>query len=83
MNMKRMVKAVTVAALVALTVVVSGPASAGPKSVKVKLPATFACKHCKMKLSVKKAADWKSTCNVCPCKQTKAACFPGDKPKGK
>ncbi|HLV79516.1 MAG TPA: hypothetical protein VKT32_04515 [Chthonomonadaceae bacterium] len=64
-------------ALSALAVLASWmlPASAqGTKKPAPKLPATFVCRHCKIKMTVKKAADWNKTCWVCPCKVKAKAC---------
>ncbi|HZT44372.1 MAG TPA: hypothetical protein VFA07_19560 [Chthonomonadaceae bacterium] len=64
-------------ALSALAVLASGivPASAqGSKKPAPKLPVTFVCKHCKIKMTVKTAADWNKKCWVCPCKVKAKAC---------
>jgi hypothetical protein len=41
-----------------------------------KFPVTFVCKHCKIKMTAKSAADYKKKCWVCPCKTTAQACKP-------
>lgn len=41
-----------------------------------KLPVTYVCKHCKIKMTVKTQADYKKKCWVCPCKTTALACKP-------
>lgn len=46
------------------------------KSSKSAKPVTYACKHCNIKMTVKKPADSKKLCWVCKCKKPASACRP-------
>lgn len=52
-----------------------------PKGGGEKFPVTYVCKHCKIKMTVKSAAEYKKTCWVCKCKTTALACKPDEKKK--
>jgi hypothetical protein len=51
-------------------------AKPAPKIPNVKLPCTFVCKHCGIKITVKTAADWLKPCPACPCGTSIAECYP-------
>jgi hypothetical protein len=54
-------------------------AVAHTKIPNVKLPYTFVCKHCGLKITVKTAADWLKPCPVCPCGTLTVDCLPTKK----
>lgn len=54
------------------------PAGAQKKAAE-KFPVTYACKHCKIKMTVKDKKELKKTCWVCKCKKTAEACRPDAK----
>lgn len=54
----------------------------------VKLPFTFTCQHCGLKITIKTVADWSKDCSMCACGVTNLGCYkppktsskPADKP---
>lgn len=47
-----------------------------PQIAKIKLPVTFVCKHCGIKMTIKATADWLKPCPVCPCATQAWKCYP-------
>ncbi len=41
----------------------------------VKLPFTFNCQHCQMKITITTAADWSKSCGPCACGVTNLECY--------
>ena len=41
----------------------------------VKLPFTFNCQHCQMKITIKTADDWSKSCGPCACGVTNLECY--------
>ena len=79
--MKRDIGLTTIAGLAVFFIgTLIGPVGA-QKPKAEKLPVTYVCKHCNIKMTVKNQADYKKKCWVCPCKTTALACKPDDKKK--
>ena len=55
------------------------PKAAAAKTAKttpdVKLPFTFNCQHCQMKITIKTAADWSKDCGPCACGVSNLECY--------
>ena len=51
-----------------------------PSISAIKLPVTFVCKHCGIKMTIKTPADWLKPCPACPCGTASWQCYPS---KGK
>ena len=53
------------------------PVAAVPASIAaIKLPCTFTCKHCGIKMTIKTPADWLKPCPACPCGTAAWQCYP-------
>lgn len=50
-------------------------AKAQPQAPAVKLPYTFVCPHCGMKITIKTEADWFKSCMPCPCGTNNLGCY--------
>lgn len=47
-----------------------------PSIAAIKLPITFVCKHCGIKMTIKTQADWLKPCPACPCGTAAWQCYP-------
>jgi hypothetical protein len=57
----------------------AAPASTVKSDTDIVYPYTFTCVHCGMKITVKNAAEWKKTCEMCACGTSNAECMPKKK----
>lgn len=80
LDMKLMVKPLATLSAVFLLAGAAFASDAARTTPSVKLPYSFTCIHCKLKMTIKTAADWEKPCWVCPCKAKAVDCQPKASP---
>jgi len=80
----KLIYTLAVAAMIAVAMPSTsfGASSAAPAAApEVKLPYTFICPHCDMKITVKSKDEWAKSCTPCPCGTTNLGCYKAIKKK--
>ena len=74
-----MLKAARVITICGIALSFLAPLGGPVYAKKVAKPVTFACIHCKNKITVKAKGDWTKKCAVCKCGLTVNECRPKTK----